>query len=333
MKNPLLLLAGLVLATPVFAQEDSHADWFDDFDKAAAAAKAEGKDLLVDFTGSDWCGWCIKLHEEVFQHAEFLTPAKKDYILVALDFPRDEAIKAKVPNPERNDELNKKYGIRGFPTILLMNTEGEVFGRTGYQEGGPEKYIAHMAEIADAGRKGLADAKKLNEEFKSAEKTADQKTVVLKAIDLLEGSNPDTPGTSTIADIVRKGFDLGLETEALKALLGNGHFDDELGKKGKELDAENKEGLLELVILAQCRSVNSLEAVEAAVEAIIMLDGHGIKDREVTRELYVNAAFWCNRFTNDLKNAKKFANKAKLLAGDDQQLHEMLDGILNNKSE
>ncbi|MBO45875.1 MAG: hypothetical protein CMJ96_03170 [Planctomycetes bacterium] len=331
MKNAFLLFAGLLLTSPVSAQDDSHSDWYDDFDKATAAAKAEGKNLLVDFTGSDWCGWCIRLHDEVFQFDAFLDAAKKEYILVALDFPQDEAIKAKVPNPERNDELNNKYGIRGYPTILLMNAEGEVFGRTGYQEGGPEKYVAHMEEIAEAGRKGLANAKKLNESYLSATTQEEKIAVVKTAIESMEGGDPDTPGSSTIADIVRYGFELGLEIEALKALLNNGHFDAELAEKGRKLDPENNEGILEQVVLAQCRSVDSLEAVQAAVEAVVALDKNGIKDPETTRELYVNTAFWCNRFVKDQEKAMVFAKKAKLLAGDDERLHEMLDEIINSE--
>ena len=85
--------------------------WMTDFEAAQAKAAAEQKPMLLDFTGSDWCGWCIKLHDEVFQHDTWMESAQKDYILVALDFPRAEEIKAKVPNPERNEELQAKYGI------------------------------------------------------------------------------------------------------------------------------------------------------------------------------------------------------------------------------
>jgi len=69
--------------------------WYGDFDLATAAAKKAGKDLFVDFTGSDWCGWCIRLHDEVFGHDEFVTGAQKDFILVSLDFPRSEEALAK----------------------------------------------------------------------------------------------------------------------------------------------------------------------------------------------------------------------------------------------
>src|SRR6185295_16165266 len=107
-----------------------------DFDKAAALAKKEHKDLLVDFTGSDWCGWCIKLHKEVFDFDSFLDGAEESFVLVALDYPNGDEAKAKVPNPARNDELRKKYAIAGYPTVLLMTPDGEVFAKTGYAPGG-----------------------------------------------------------------------------------------------------------------------------------------------------------------------------------------------------
>ena len=100
-------------------------DWIQDFDSAQRIAKKEGKDLLVDFTGSDWCGWCIRLDREVFSQEGFLESAKKDFVLVSLDFPRAEEAKQRVPHPERNQELLERHGVRGFPTILLMTPEGE----------------------------------------------------------------------------------------------------------------------------------------------------------------------------------------------------------------
>ena len=88
----------------------------------------------------------------------FAEAAGKKLIFVSLDFPRDPEIKAKVPNPERNDELKDKYGIRGFPTVLVMTPDGEVFGKTGYRPGGAEPYIKHLDEMLETGKKDLAVA-------------------------------------------------------------------------------------------------------------------------------------------------------------------------------
>jgi protein disulfide-isomerase len=112
----LIFGATALLAQPSLADET----WFYEFDAAAAAAAESGKDLLVDFTGSDWCGWCHKLNDEVFDHQVFLDGVADQYVLVKLDFPRSDEAKAKVPNPDRNAELRDAHGVRGYPTILLM---------------------------------------------------------------------------------------------------------------------------------------------------------------------------------------------------------------------
>ena len=132
------------LLLPVIAQEAKDL-WIQDFAKAKAQAKAEKKDLLIDFTGSDWCGWCIKLDKEVFALDAFKNDAPKHFILVKLDFPNDESL----VTPEvkkQNAELGKQYGIQGYPTILLTDADGVVYGQTGYEAGGPDKYVAMLAE-------------------------------------------------------------------------------------------------------------------------------------------------------------------------------------------
>jgi protein disulfide-isomerase len=115
------------------------ASWMTDYDAALAKAAAEDKHVLVDFSGSDWCGWCIKLDKEVFSKEEFISYADENLILVLVDFPR-----AKEQSDEQkaaNDALAKKYGIRGFPTVLILNPQGEVVKQTGYQAGGPGPYV------------------------------------------------------------------------------------------------------------------------------------------------------------------------------------------------
>lgn len=140
-----MVLAALGLAsTSAFAA----AGWEDDFDKAAEQAKKEGKYMIVDFSGSDWCGWCIKLDKEVFSQKEFKKFAKDNLITVMLDFPRNKPQSKKLK--ERNEELMTKHGVRGFPTVLVMSPDGEVIGRTGYKAGGPEEYVKHVQEFIDA---------------------------------------------------------------------------------------------------------------------------------------------------------------------------------------
>lgn len=127
--------------------------WVKNWGEAQAQAAKEHKDLLINFTGSDWCGWCKRLESEVFAQAAFLEKATKEFVFVFLDFPRDEALKAAVVDAALNDKLNSTYEVKGFPTIILATAEGLPYGRTGYQEGGPEAYLTHMAELRATGEK------------------------------------------------------------------------------------------------------------------------------------------------------------------------------------
>jgi thioredoxin-related protein len=119
--------------------------WETDFEAAQAKAKASGKNILLDFTGSDWCGWCIRLQKEVFDKPEFAAFASKALVLVELDFPRGKEQSKSVK--KQNEALSEKYGVRGFPTIILLSPEGKVLARTGYKKGGAMKYVAHLKEL------------------------------------------------------------------------------------------------------------------------------------------------------------------------------------------
>jgi len=126
------------------------ADWGVGWKAAADQATATKKPILADFTGSDWCGWCIKLKKEVFSTPEFAAWAKDKVVLLEVDFPnakpQPEALKAE------NRGLAEKYAIEGFPTILVLDASGKELGRLGYLAGGPAVWIAAADKIL-AGRK------------------------------------------------------------------------------------------------------------------------------------------------------------------------------------
>ncbi|MDP2172529.1 MAG: thioredoxin family protein [Candidatus Cloacimonadaceae bacterium] len=119
--------------------------WITDWDQALAASKELGRPVLIDFTGSDWCGWCIKLKGEVFSKPAFIEYAKDNLILLMIDFPRKR--KLPVEQQTANQKLAEKFEVEGFPTIVLVNENGKEIKRTGYQPGGPEKYIDHIKSL------------------------------------------------------------------------------------------------------------------------------------------------------------------------------------------
>ncbi len=120
--------------------------WTEDLDAARAEARKTGKPILLDFTGSDWCGWCIKLHNEVFDTDEFKAYAAENLVPVVIDFPRSRSLPPEIK--QRNDRLAARYSVRGYPTIVLLdpNDESEL-GRTGYVPGGPEAFIDKIKSI------------------------------------------------------------------------------------------------------------------------------------------------------------------------------------------
>ena len=121
------------------------AGWDDDYDKAVAQAKADKKMVLLDFTGSDWCGWCIKLDKEVFSKPEFKSYAKDNLVLVVVDFPQGKQQTKKLK--EQNEKLKNEHGIKGYPTIIVLNSEGKKVGQLGYMEGGPKAFIAALDKL------------------------------------------------------------------------------------------------------------------------------------------------------------------------------------------
>ena len=138
----LLIVPALALA---MAASTLASEWMTDYSKALALSKKTGKPILADFTGSDWCGWCIKLQKEVFTTKEFGAWAKKNVILLELDYPRRKIQPAGVV--KQNEILAEKYKIEGYPTILFLGSKGQVLGQYGYDQGGPKAWTANAEKM------------------------------------------------------------------------------------------------------------------------------------------------------------------------------------------
>lgn len=113
--------------------------WLESYNQAVALAKENQRPILVDFTGSDWCGWCIRLDEEVFATAAFQDWAQDNVVLLKLDYP--QTVPQSLELAEQNHQLAQQYGIQGFPTVLFLSDGGRVLGSSGYLEGGPTAWI------------------------------------------------------------------------------------------------------------------------------------------------------------------------------------------------
>ena len=108
---------------------------------------------MLDFTGSDWCGWCIKLNKEVFSKEEFADYAKKNLVLVEVDFPRRKKLSEE--QKKANEALQEKYKIEGYPTLVVLNGDGKQVGKLGYSDAvvenartaSPKPFIGKLEEL------------------------------------------------------------------------------------------------------------------------------------------------------------------------------------------
>ena len=144
MNKSFLSLLAVLLASQMTVLAE--VKWSTDLPAAQTEAKKDTKIVLVNFTGSDWCGWCKKLQAEVFTTKEFDTFAKGKLVLVEIDFPNQKKQSAELK--KANAALQEKYKASGFPTIVALNGEGkEVWRQVGYMPGGPKAWIAKLESL------------------------------------------------------------------------------------------------------------------------------------------------------------------------------------------
>lgn len=137
--------AGDSSSTQTSSPKSSKAGWTTNYEQGRQEAKANNKLMLVDFTGSDWCGWCILLDREVFSKPQFKEYASKNLVLVEVDFPKTKYVPP--GTKAENERLAIKYQIQGFPTIIVLNGDGQVVGELGYVKGGPDAFIAVLEKL------------------------------------------------------------------------------------------------------------------------------------------------------------------------------------------
>ena len=145
-KIMLTIFAALLGVLATFAAEvgkSTPKGFIDDFDAAMTNAAKSGRVVVAVFSGSDWCIWCQRLEKEILSDEEFIKDATNRYELVFLDFPQDKTL-VRESLAKRNDELAKIYHIQGYPTVILLDSKGEVLHTTGYRKGGGAKYVKYL---------------------------------------------------------------------------------------------------------------------------------------------------------------------------------------------
>lgn len=140
--------ACLLIALGFAASMAWGSEWQNDYEQALATAKAGNKCVLLDFTGSDWCGPCIQMNKAVFSKPAFVNYAEKNLILIEVDYPQRKKLPEKVT--KQNERLMHQYGIdnSGFPTVILLNPDGKILGQLeGYGGERPADIIAWVEKL------------------------------------------------------------------------------------------------------------------------------------------------------------------------------------------
>ena len=133
-------------AAPAATQQvASQIRWYTNYSEAAALAQKENKPLVLFFTGSDWCGWCKKLHKEVFASPEFAKEVGNSFVFVELDFPMNQQLAPQ--EAQQNAALKQKYGVTGYPSVIVLSSNQDFIAETGYRPGGGKAYADYLKQL------------------------------------------------------------------------------------------------------------------------------------------------------------------------------------------
>ena len=270
-----------------------------DFEKAKAQAAKEGKSILMEFTGSDWCPPCKALHKNVLIKDVFKTEMPKSFVLLKLDSPRDKS-KQTPEEIEQYKVLSAKYGVKGVPTIFLADAKGRPYYETvGYSGDPADKYVANLKEQ-------IATLAKRDAAFAKAEKASGAEKAKLLA-DGLSLVN-DEMALKTYGDVVSQIIELDADNKA--------------GLKAKFEGLKNSVGFKAELEAATRGSRDKPEENLAAIDKLIA-------EKEPTGEALQEAVFSKSAilFQTDKAKAKELLLEAQKLAPE-SETGKRIDGIL-----
>lgn len=150
MKKTLLTMIAAAMSLSIMAATSTPEGFTDDLDAAIAASKKSGKTVYAVFSGSDWCYWCKVLEQGYLSKKDFVKEASKKLELVFIDTPRDKSVLSDKAR-ENNPALVKKYGIRGFPTVMFIAQDGSATKASRPAKNvSPKEYAKQLAKEAKA---------------------------------------------------------------------------------------------------------------------------------------------------------------------------------------
>lgn len=144
-RSALFCMTALLLLAGFSTNKCESVQWQTNFEEAMNAARVQNKPVVLFFTGSDWCVWCKKLEAEALNTREFEQAASQNFVFLELDFPQKGQQNPTVA--AQNRDLEKRFGVKGFPTIVVLDSNGQKLGSTGYKPGGGRAYADHLLQM------------------------------------------------------------------------------------------------------------------------------------------------------------------------------------------
>ncbi|PCJ56209.1 MAG: hypothetical protein COA79_19335 [Planctomycetota bacterium] len=240
-------------------KEKSHGPWLTNFKTALSNSKKEDKPVFILFTGKDWCPPCKALEETILRKDKFLNYSKKNIILLELDFPQDSAV-----NPE-NEAISKQYGIKGFPTMLLVNHKGEPFQKFSYSNQTEKVFIDDLSNSINKNNM----QKKFNkepDEIKRLNLANDFMKTKLEGTNVIYFSKIFFAGLKNSKEINIK--DKIIQLSDIYIYATENDLIDQIKKYLKEVDPKNQNGSYKLLHLKEFLIINKSHNDEKAYEFI-----------------------------------------------------------------
>ncbi len=142
-KIAMMILLTIGISASVMAQ-----DWLTSLEQAQTKAKTTNRNILLVFSGSDWCVPCMKLEKNIWESNEFKTFSKDHFVLLKAEFVKQKKNKLSEEQQSYNEKLAEKYNPQGyFPLVVLLDKEGKVIGNTGYKNVTPSEYIRQLENL------------------------------------------------------------------------------------------------------------------------------------------------------------------------------------------
>lgn len=310
MKKALALIVPLflIVAFSSFQAEARQINWLTNYDEAVKVSRANSKPIVLFFTGSDWCTWCIKLDDEALKTAEFADLAGDKFVFVKVDFPLNRVQPADIV--AQNKRLQKQFDVAGFPTIIILDPiQQKQIGSTGYRAGGGRQYAMYLLKMVDD---HTAYKQKIENLDNNGLSGSDLRQLYERASELRRDSDAAFIATVGV-DSDQKHFFL-LERYRILAEQGQSHSDAAIAIKQKLLSSDPYNSKLTHYNVAiidfesSCRMVKdntSSEEAVASLEDYIQKFGDKDRDNRWRLQMLISQAYFeSNHYAEALKYAQ-----------------------------